>query len=254
MASLLETLKEEFYRIYLDKFGLCKLQDEAEENLEHVRNDNGILFSSYGHCWLRKLGIAIDAVDKTLIIESILKLQVMQGLFKRRHDADLRSEAHDNADAVVALDILTDNICEFSKDICLYSLAKGGQFNNVFPEKWSWNQLRQPGSLAYYKIGAGFVPYPLEMVWMCLGMIYAMAFGWASTHNLAWLKLETIPIALAKYGKNDALWGWVKSLFGLTQAICAIISRVKKIFLNQWKNYFGDKHIITRMAQAYENK
>jgi hypothetical protein len=81
-------------------------------------------------------------------------------------------------------------------------------------------------------------------------MIYAMLFGWSSTHNLAWLKLEVIPVALDRYATNGALWGWVRGSWFVTNGICQSIIILKKIYPRSFEHYFGPAHVFARMAKV----
>jgi hypothetical protein len=86
------------------------------------------------------------------------------------------------------------------------------------------------------------------MAWLVLGLIHAMIFGWASSYNLAWLKLETIPMALDKQ-TNDALWGWVKQWARFAVRACQLIDKIRNVFPSSFLNYFGERHIIYRLAR-----
>lgn len=235
-------LLNEFRASYLDVNGLGLLQDESEEKRLTVRNDNGVLFASMGYTMFREY---LGDFDRQRMRETLTLLRASSGLFNRRPN-DLTPEAHDNYDGIIVLDFLSGG--KVGLEICAYGEAHGWQFSNQKPEKFSWTQLRQGGSVAFYKIQARLVPYPLEALWLWGGMIYGMAFGWASTFNLAWMKMEVLPEMLARE-QNIAMWSWVKWGTDFTIKICQFIDLIKSRFPLSFVNYFGEKHIITRAAR-----
>jgi hypothetical protein len=170
------------------------------------------------------------------------------GLLHRRPNANTVMEAHDNYDGAVALAHLCDDK-KLALDICAYGEKHGWSFANTAAGTFSWKQLRQGGSIAYYKIGAGIVPYPLEALWLWLGMIHAMLFGWPSPWNLAWLKIQTLPSMVEKE-KNDMLWIWVKQGSRLAVFVCVLIDIIKERFPDSFLNYFGPLHVFTRAAKV----
>jgi hypothetical protein len=242
MASLLEALKQEFFDRYLDENGLGLLQDEAEERLSNARNENGVLFASYGYIIFKDLLTENDKARGRETLRRITHASI-KGLLHRHPNNDKRTEAHDNYDGAVALDILCEG--KVSLEICAYGEAHGWSFANTKPNTFSWKQLRQGGSIAYYKIGAGLVPYPLEALWLWGGMVFAMLWGWESTHNLAWQKVETLPIALDRQ-KNEALWGWVKLGSRFAVRTCQFIDLLRGTFKTSFTNYFSPKHVFAR--------
>jgi hypothetical protein len=229
-----ESLKQEFVSSYLDENGLGKFQDEDRSQSVAARSDNPILITAIGFSQYE-----IEDSDRSLIKKAIKVLTVTPGLYKRRPDADLVLEAHDNMVAIASLD------SDAAKDICDYGNRMGWQFANVDNSKYSPTQLVQGGDIAYFKIRAGYLPYPLELLWLCGGLIYAFLFGNPSTWNLARLKLQTMYESLKDKG---GLWLSVELAFIVTGLSCLIISQVKKIYPKQYLNYFGPDHVITRKA------
>ena len=239
-----EALKREFVSRYICEDGLGLGNGEKPRLMSDgstaVGNDNGILFAVLGYFTFAPL---LDGADAHRFMAAVKGLEVKPGLYKRRPDAGTRHEAHDNYDAIAAGSVLFRQ--PFARDICDYGESNGWAFNNVVPDSWRWQSLRQGGSIAFYKICAGRIPYPLEMLWLCAGYLLALARGWSSQWNLAWLKHEAIPMALEQYAITPA-WSWVTTSWRVTSAIGELIASRRKLYPRSFAEYFGASHAITR--------
>lgn len=237
-----QTLKKEFVTKFLMQDGLCLGNGEEPRILSDgttaVKNDNGILFAAFGYAMCDE----IDGADKLRIYHAVKSLEAAPGLYRRRLDADDITDAHDNSDGIAALSVLADYT--FARDICEYGEKYGWSFTNTQPGSWAFKQLRQGGSIAFYKICAGRVPYPTDMLWLCGGLLVAYSKGWSSTWNLAWLKFRIIPLALSKY----ALPSWVSVMFRITELICFHIAKKRNLFPRSFLEYFGPNHVLFKAA------
>jgi hypothetical protein len=244
-----EDLKREFVQKFLCQDGLCLGHGEVARTLADgttaVTNDNGILFAAYGYFMFAK---ELDGADAHRFYTAVKSLEREPGLYNRRPDAPNRREAHDNYDAISACSALFD--LSFARDICTYGEQHGWSFTNTTPGGWSIEQLRQGGSIAFYKLCAGRVPYPLEFFWLLGGILHSLLFGWSSQWNLAWLKLRAVPLALDRYSTPGPLWGWVRGAWTITAALAWAIAAIRGLFPRSFKEYFGEQHVITLQSHV----
>jgi len=195
-----EVLKLEFIQKYLDENGLCKLQDEL--TLKEVKNDNGILFSVYGY-----MLCDLDGADFLRFTHTVDLLTIEPGLYKRRHNADNVTEAHDNRAAIAAGSVLFDQT--FARDLCDYGTRMGWQYANADKTMYSWKQLTQGGDIAFYKVCAGRLPYPTEWLWLLGGMAISIFKGWSSTQNLFYMRSIAITKAFERYTQGGTQLWWM---------------------------------------------
>jgi hypothetical protein len=236
-------LKVEFVHQYLANDGLCRFENEEFRTLDgftSVRNDNGILNAAVGY-----LAFDRDAADAMRAYYAVKRLEIEPGRYRRRFDDNVTPEAHDNYKAIAFLSVLFD--FTFARDICELGVRVGWQFNNL-DARYSWKQLRQGGDIAFYKICAGWIPYPIEMLWLLGSLIYTPLRGWKSTWKLCELTLAALDIAIPRYSEHAAaLWKPVAWSYYLTRAIARPLLERRRATLN---DYFGPGHVVTRRLAA----
>jgi hypothetical protein len=149
-----------------------------------------------------------------------------------------KMESHDNSAGICAISAIFD--FNFARQHVEYGTRTGFCYNNQSPGTFELRAVRQGGDIAFYKICAGMVPTLWETLWLCVGILIAGFKGWASTQNLAWLKLRAIDIALERKAQV--------SLFGPTRAALFITNLVYNVCI--WRRLGGMRYSFRRYFRA----
>lgn len=199
-------------------------------------NDNGILFLA--------MMLMLDFKPELFqqVQDSIKRLQVEPGLFKRRSFSPEIYEAHDNYVGICALSVIYG--FNFREDIVRYGEKNGWNFNNVEPGKFEMKCQRQGGDIAFYKLAAGYNVEPWYVVWMIGGLIIAAIKNYPSTMNLGWLRFRTLDLVkMSSFNRAVVTFGHM--IFNSIQMLRG------KTQLDSFKNYFRPDHPIIKLGEIY---
>jgi hypothetical protein len=242
---------------YISECGLMRLDLEDRRRVtvgnylvNTVKNENGILFLSVFYVLLDLLGLRPREAIIDDVSETIKKLEVKQGLYRRNvYPNDTRYEQHDNYVGIIALSMIFD--FQYAVDIAVYGERSGYNYNNVVPGGWRFQQQRQPGEVAFYKLCAGFRPGPIEYVWLVAGLvinIFRLRRD-ASVDQLTWLRLFSLR---KSFGRFPEFHGPMRLVLIGIMAIWRWRFKRKYVTVSTlMRSYYNDKdHPINRLSEC----
>ena len=231
---------------YIAESGLMRLDLDDKRRvtvgnylINTVKNENGILFLSVFYVLLDLLGLKPRNAIIDDVSETIKRLEVKPGLYRRNTFADTRYEQHDNYVGIIALSMIYD--LPYAIDIAVYGERSGYNYNNVVPGSWRLQQQRQPGETAFYKLCAGFRPGPIEFLWLVAGFIINIfrLRRDASVDQLTWLRLFSLRKSFSKFPE---LYGPMRLVLTGIMAVWQWRFRRKYVSVSTlMRSYYNDK-------------
>jgi len=212
---------------------------------------NSTLYSSQAYILFHKLGV-LDPDDISRFRGNVDKVTVSlgrdicRGLYHRHPNLTNLLEAHDNYIGIAAcanllgLDDICQDICNWGEDHKIYipsyhlrkitwfplhyflSMIKCYWYNNLDPEKFRIEALRQGSHTAFFDYCANREVSSLNKLWLAGSIITAMFSKGTSTKILSWIMLEVL--------KNKSSF-WKAIHYSFNKVI-----DIKKVT----KEYFGD--------------
>ena len=246
-----QDLKREFITLYLDEDGLGKFQDEIPE--QRVRNDNGVLLSSFGYMFLDSKGL-LDGADFLRFYHTVKTITVEPGRTMRRPNTPTIPEAHDNRVAVAgACAIFQGSTIQFARDQDDYGGRMGYQYG-IDPTVFAWKNMLQGGDIFFGKACAGRLGYITDFVWLLLGMMVAVCrkdstptINAPSIHNLFYFRSYCLSKAFQAYATS--MWRPFTLTWYIAKPILHFIAEKRFGGMKQsFRQYFGEEHVLTRLA------
>ena len=227
-------IKKEFYEEWVTPEGLGLLEPQKP-------NDNGILFLVFFQILCDLLGIYED-YDSFHFGKAHDSIYVRAGEYKRRIE-DFGTDAHDNMLAIVAGAKLAkkDYIVE---QICDHMDKTGGVSDHTTGSKWAIKQMRQGSEIAFYRIMARRIPYLLDMIWLCGGLIVNALKGNYSSKNLGFMRVW----AIDRFGYSHLPYSYQMGLF-LSINLWWVIIVFKKGVAHNFGNYYVERHPILKLMR-----
>lgn len=242
MQKALE-LKSLYYSKFVTEDGLGKIRSDEPQN------DNGILFLAYTLAKFYKAKV-FDQQDIDNAFKACESTKTgTEGVYKRSRHAGLL-EAHDNLVGRAGLSVL----CEFddARKMADHGNKSGWSFNSNDPEKQELRTTLQGGSICFIKMCAGYIPYPLEYIWMLGGILVGGFRGYPSTANMNWFVVETLDVV---FEKKFTKYHWTYLLFPLFKFIFKLGIKIKfGSIANSYRGYFPEENPIIAMSEMLNEK
>jgi hypothetical protein len=205
----LETLKQELLTHYVDKHGMVTPQ--RDPGVDYVAA-NGTLYTSEAYFLLTLLGVidSTDIINFSKVIESVT---VKPGLYNRYPELKML-EAHDNYLGICAFTkLIRDKNVDYKIPYEVYEWGKNHMFlgllpvyNNLEPEKFKIEALRQGSHWGFIKYCAGKRIGILCSLWLIGGIICSMYDKETSTKVLSILQLQVLK-------KHSFVYRWLNRWF-----------------------------------------
>lgn len=254
-------IKREIQRSYTAPDGLISLDKNRIHpgygKGETTWQDNSPLFLAYYLMLCEAQGIVESGdYEQLLRAEALCTAEVgrrpMHGLYHRNPGRSADPEAFDNYVGWVAASVLNPTRPEsvmIPSHVVHYGSTRGYCYNNVQPNQFRWEQWRQPGEVAWYRVRAEESPGIHRMVWLGLSVLVDAFISPedTSSHLTMWLRLKSCQIqsrarpglslkVIALYAK---IWNWIWD------------KRLKDIpKVNYWiTRYFGD-HPLSELSRG----
>jgi len=199
---------EEMYREFVAPDGLMNLnsgkfhESYEEVGVETCDNMNGILYLAEFHLLLKTHRL-IDIEDAFRANDAIEMIQEKPGYFHRNPGRVQEKEAHDNYNGITALSILHN--LDYPKEIVQAGLKNGFTFDNANPGRFSLEHWRQGIDVTHYKLAAGYVPSPDEILWFVGGTAACTFYDpveKSSEWLLNWVRLKSLDLLLEKKART----------------------------------------------------
>lgn len=256
--SLVDRLKE-----YISEDGLVALNPNEKdhepygENLPRtVGNDNGILFRAYLEWLLASQGVHrfctwIKPLPFTLELLSAGR----PGLYHRNPGRKQTPEALDNYVGIVSLCALHGFLSP------IYEILQHGEenawvYDNVNPENPDLSRWRQGSDVAFYKLCAGRVPAPWELLWLWGGIIqnsFQDPLYRTSETLMSWLRIASIDASFRT--KTFKPYVWARHITLLVSKFWEWRIRRKtggKGITRVFQEYFREPHPIGFLSRVIE--
>jgi hypothetical protein len=215
------------------KDGLCRLHIDEEDNA------NGILFAVYAYYLLHDLDLLEDS-DAVRFEYSNIKLQIKAGLYSRTL-SNWEREAHDNYVGWCAGAVLFE-LPHIIEEIVAYGEAKDWCYNNMKPDVYQVECVRQPGERAFYKMCIDRKPKWWELGHFLIGM----ALNKCSL--LTWLRIRALGVKI-KRGDRCGMGLTGLLLYSIVVLIWGIRTSLHASLKDMFHNYFTDAdHPIRELA------
>ena len=207
-----DLIKDLYYSDYVSENGLGLLSPRGREN------DNGILFLGYQLSKFRKAKCiderdvenAFKACESTCVKINGIKIE---GLHWRSPSNGLL-EAHDNLVGISGISAMLG--FDYARKIAERGNRYGWSYHSLIPEKQEIRTTLQGGTICFIKMCTGFIPYPIEYLWMLFGILSAGFFGNPSTVNINWYACEVLDFVFeTKFNKTH----WTYPLYPLVKFI-----------------------------------
>jgi len=237
--------KELFYRDYTTEYGMGRLEPNKP-------SDNPILWLAQMLYRFKKAEIidkrdtdnAFFALENCVVIKDGQKIR---GLHWRSPDSQLL-EAHDNLVAIAAISVLIESV--HAREMCDRGNKYGWSFHSKDPEKQEIRTTLQGGTICFIKLCAGYNPYPIEFIWMLLGILNAgvkkYTYKWfkgnvASTVNINWLVIDALDEV---YKKKFTTTHWTYLPYQIVRILFKSLVNSQGGIYHYYRNYFKPEHPI----------
>ncbi len=211
MDEIIKIMREK----YIADSGLGRIDPYPDSLLDHwiapngvysVNNENGILFLAYMLTLAKTAGadIPIDLAQANFTVKTLERIPGTKGLYNRQPGQyNWRQERHDNYVGICAISVLNTDTAT-PQAMIDWAWSHKFCFNNVEPEKFNKEQIRQPGEVALYYVAAGKKPPLLFWLWLLAGIMIGITKKDADNPQLrlTWLRLWVID--------QKGVKGWVQ--------------------------------------------
>jgi hypothetical protein len=226
---------QDMIHFYIADSGLGRIDPYPQTSLDHwiapngvysVNNENGILFLAYmltlgdvAHQKLKIPGASYTFYYQVLkaagTVRTLERIPGTRGLYNRQPGGyNQRQERHDNYVGICAISVLNGDT-ETPQAMIDWAWSHWFCFNNVEPEKFNKEQIRQPGEVALYYIAAGKEAPFIFWIWLLAGIIIGIKKKSAHTPQLrlTWLRLWVIDTMGVKGWVKRKLYNYVRKMW-----------------------------------------
>jgi hypothetical protein len=196
---------ESMRKHYIADSGLGRIDPYPESQLDHwiapngvasVNNENGILYLAYMIAIgdLVRANVYFDFLNAYETVKTLERIPGTKGLYNRQPGGyNQRQERHDNYVGICAISVINYDR-KTPQAMIDWAWSHKFCFNNVEPEKFNKEQIRQPGEVALYYIAANKEAPFIFWIWLLAGILIGVKkkSAHAPQLRLTWLRLWII--------------------------------------------------------------
>jgi len=218
---------------WMDSQGFITLNPASWSNPDEkiYDSENQILWTAIYYQFIDELGY-LNASDIQHIISLIESVKVDEGIFHRHPGFDERIFSRDEQSAICILDNIINKygkhkLATWAQGLCNHGVKTGWNYDNRPGKKWTIEGLRQYQDVAYFKLMAGNIPHPFEILWAGIALIFTFRKPPEATSSklLWWYKIKSLakrypifkPIKLLTHRQYKSQYGSnpIKAMFDI---------------------------------------